>query len=286
MNTIFISILIEALPFILLGVFVSGLIQMFVTEDMVARYMPKNRVLSILTALLLGLFFPGCECGIVPIVRRLIGKGVPAHAAVAFMLTGPIVNPVVLFATYVAFGNSWRMVLLRSAAAMAVAFTVALLVSFFFKGSVLRHEPARDAVQKQQTVKEKLWAVCEHAVQEFFSTGKYLIIGALIAAGVQTFVKTSLLLSIGQGPFASAAVMMALAFIMSLCSEADAFIASSFQSTFAASSLVAFLVFGPMVDIKNMLMMAGAFQKRFVVSLIAMIAAAVYISSILLHIAG
>jgi uncharacterized membrane protein YraQ (UPF0718 family) len=116
--------------------------------------------------------------------------------------------------------------------------------------------------------------------------GKYLIIGALIAASVQTFVKTSVLLSVGQGPFASAGVMMGLAFILSLCSEADAFIASSFQSTFAVSSLVAFLVFGPMVDIKNTLMMLGSFKTKFVVVLIALIAVTVYLSSVVLHFVG
>ena len=287
MNTIFISILIEALPFILIGVFVSGIIQMFITEDMVARFMPKNRVLSILMALILGLLFPGCECGIVPIVRRLIGKGVPAHAGVAFMLTGPIVNPVVLFATYVAFGNSWKMVWLRAGTAFIVAFVVALIVSFLFKGSILKNESQHShSSSVQKTFKQKLWDVCEHAVQEFFSMGKYLIIGALIAASVQTFVKTSVLLSVGQGPFASAGVMMGLAFILSLCSEADAFIASSFQSTFAVSSLVGFLVFGPMVDIKNTLMMLGSFKTKFVVVLIALIAVTVYLSSVVLHFVG
>ena len=94
-----------------------------------------------------------------------------------------------------------------------------------------------------------MWDVCTHAVEEFFSMGKYLVLGALIAAMVQTFVQTSTLLAIGQGPFSSSAVM-GLAYILSLCSEADAFIASSFQSTFSTASLVAFLVYGPMVDIK------------------------------------
>lgn len=116
--------------------------------------------------------------------------------------------------------------------------------------------------------------------------GKYLVLGALIAAGVQTYVKTATLLSIGQGPLASAAVMMGLAFILSLCSEADAFIASSFQSTFSTASLVAFLVFGPMVDIKNTLMMLGTFKTRFVILVITLVIVTVYVSSLVLYFVG
>ncbi len=105
MNTIFISILIEALPFVTLGVLISGIIQIFVTEEMIAKIMPKNKVLAVIFASFLGILFPSCECGIVPIVSRLVAKGVPISAGIAFMLTAPIINPVVLFATYIAFGS-------------------------------------------------------------------------------------------------------------------------------------------------------------------------------------
>ncbi|WP_028400016.1 permease [Ectobacillus panaciterrae] len=282
MNTIFISILIEALPFVLIGVFISGIIQMFVTESIIARIMPKNRFLAVLLAVFLGMMFPGCECGIVPIVRRLIGKGVPPYAGIAFMLTGPIINPVVLFATYVAFGSSIRMVIFRSVTAIVVALIVGIVLSFMSEDRPLKddHFPP---VKHMHSIKTKLWDVCTHAVEEFFSMGKYLVIGSLIAASVQTYVKTSTLLSIGQGPFSSSAVMMGLAFILSLCSEADAFIASSFQSTFSTASLVAFLVFGPMVDIKNTLMMFGTFKTRFVVIVIALVTVTVYVSSLVLY---
>lgn len=285
MNTIFISILIEALPFVLIGVFISGLIQMFVTEDMVAKWMPKNRFLSVLLATFLGMMFPGCECGIVPIVRRLIGKGVPPYAGIAFMLTGPIINPVVLFATYVAFGSNMKMVWYRSIVAIVVAIIVGLILSFMFKNHQLRdnHFPE---INHKRPLRKKMWDVCTHAVEEFFSMGKYLVIGALIAAAVQMFVQTSTLLAIGQGPFSSSAVMMGLAYILSLCSEADAFIASSFQSTFSTASLVAFLVYGPMVDIKNMFMMLATFKTKFVIVVIATVTFVVYASSLLIYAMG
>ncbi|MBO9128123.1 permease [Bacillus sp. 165] len=285
MNTIFISILIEALPFVLIGVFISGLIQMFVTDEMVAKIMPKNRILAVLFAVVLGAIFPGCECGIVPIVRRLIGKGVPLHAGIAFMLTGPIINPVVFFATYVAFGNSFKMAIYRSIVAIVVAVVVGIALSFLFKGNELKDDHFA-AISYKRSIKGRLWDVCTHAVEEFFSMGKFLILGGLIAAAVQTFVKTSTLLSIGQGPFSSSAVMMGLAYILSLCSEADAFIASSFQSTFAPASLVAFLVFGPMLDIKNTLMMFATFRARVVVAIMVLVTVTVYASSIIFYFAG
>ncbi|HAA5526366.1 TPA_asm: permease, partial [Listeria monocytogenes] len=108
MNTIFISILIEALPFVLIGVFIAGFIQMFISEQFIARVIPKNKFLAVIVGSLIGVFFPSCECGIVPIVRNLLAKGVPLHAGIAFMLTAPIINPVVLFSTYVAFGSTWE----------------------------------------------------------------------------------------------------------------------------------------------------------------------------------
>lgn len=132
MNTIFISIIIEALPFIVLGVFISAVIQMFVTEEMIAKVMPKNRFLSIAFGTGMGALFPACECGIVPITERLVRKNVPLSAAIAFMLTGPIINPVVIFSTFVAFGDSWKMALLRCGLAIFTAVLTAIAISYFF----------------------------------------------------------------------------------------------------------------------------------------------------------
>ncbi|MGG5253393.1 permease [Neobacillus sp. SM06] len=286
MNTIFISILIEALPFVTLGVVVSGIIQIFVTEEMIAKIIPKNPILAVLFASLLGMFFPSCECGIVPIVKRLVAKGVPISAGIAFMLTAPIINPVVLFATYIAFGSSWKMALYRAGGALIVSFIVGLLIAYFYKGNPLKveedhhHHDHHHHVHEKTSFWKKVWQTLEHAVEEFFSMGKYLIIGSLIAAAVQTFVQTSTLVSIGHGRASSSLVMMALAFILSLCSEADAFIASSFRTTFSTGSLIAFLLFGPMIDLKNLLMMFATFNKRLVFTIISSVTAVVFVYSL------
>ncbi|WP_323131990.1 permease [Paenibacillus silvisoli] len=284
LNTIFLSMIMEAIPFILLGVLISGLIQTFLSERWIARMMPRNRYVSSLLGCGVGLFFPACECGIVPITRRLLRKGVPLHAGIAFMLTGPIINPVVLFATYIAFGNDWRMVFVRAGLAIVVAYATAIAVSFLYPKLPLRHmelahaeiaaavhAPVQEPV-KQLPFTRRLYDVMLHAIDEFFSVGKYLVLGAFIAASMQTFIPTSALMHVGNTPVTASLVMIGLAFVMSLCSEADAFIASSFRGTFSIGSLSAFLVFGPMIDIKNTLMLVSVFRGKFVIVLIALVA--------------
>lgn len=282
LNSIFISILIEAIPFILIGVILSGIIQMFVSEEMIARIMPKNRFLAVLFGALAGVLFPACECGIIPITRRLLLKGVPLHAGVAFMLTAPIINPIVLFSTFIAFGNRWSVVFYRGGLALSISVIIGIILSYQFKDNQLLklQEPGHHH-HHQHTLLQKLGGTLRHAIDEFFSVGKYLIIGAFIAAAMQTYVKTSTLLAIGQNDISSSLVMMGLAFVLSLCSEVDAFIASSFSSTFSLGSLIAFLVFGAMVDIKNLLMMLAAFKKRFVFLLITYIVVLVLAGSLL-----
>ncbi|MCR8930042.1 permease [Priestia megaterium] len=280
MNTIFISILIEALPFILLGVIISGIIQIFVTDEMMAKAIPKNKFGAIVLASVIGALFPACECGIVPITRRLMAKGVPLYAAIPFMLTGPIINPVVLFATFVAFGNDWKIMIERGVVAFLVSLVVGLILAFQFKTPQVKNEIHVHAASKKMS--EKIGDALKHTIDEFFSVGKFVIIGGLIAAAMQTYVKTSTLMALGHGVVSSNVVMMGLSYILSLCSSADAFIASSFRSTFNDSAVIAFLVFGPMFDIKNTLMMLSQFKTKFVFSLFIYVFILVLVLSLLI----
>jgi len=280
MNTIFISILIEALPFILLGVIISGIIQIFVTDEMMAKAIPKNKFGAIVLASVIGALFPACECGIVPITRRLMAKGVPLYAAIPFMLTGPIINPVVLFATFVAFGNDWKMMIERGVVAFLVSLIVGLILAFQFKTPQVKNEVHIHTASKK--ISKKMGEALKHTIDEFFSVGKFVIIGGLIAAAMQTYVKTSTLMALGHGVVSSNVVMMGLSYILSLCSSADAFIASSFRSTFNDSAVIAFLVFGPMFDIKNTLMMLSQFKTKFVFSLFAYVFILVLVLSLLI----
>ncbi|TJY40783.1 permease [Cohnella pontilimi] len=293
LNTIFLSMVMEAIPFILVGVLISGLIQTFVTERWIARLMPRNRIVSSLFGCGIGVFFPSCECGIVPITKRLMNKGVPLNAGIAFMLTGPVINPIVLFSTYVAFGNDWNVVAIRAGMAVAVAFLVSVIVGFLFPDLPLRQPKAQleaaAAIEPgympepaaRRPVGTQIADVFRHAIDEFFSVGKYLVFGAFIAASMQTFIPTSSLLHLGNNEITASLVMLGLAFTMSLCSEADAFIASSFRSTFSMGALSAFLVYGPMIDIKNTLMLMAAFKGKFVAVLIALVTVFTLIGSLI-----
>ncbi|WP_218092937.1 permease [Paenibacillus solanacearum] len=282
----------EAIPFVLIGVLLSGLIQIYLKERWIVRIMPRSRIVSSMLGCALGILFPACECGIVPITRRLLGKGVPLHAGIAFMLTAPIINPIVLFSTYIAFGSSWTMVFARAGLALAVALAVSVTVGYLFPALPLRSptaEPQIAASSEQiagpassPPLSSQIIGVCEHAIEEFFSVGKYLILGAFIAACIQTYVPTSSLLSLGSSPVTASLLMMGLGFVMSLCSEADAFIASSFRSTFSIGSLSSFLVFGAMIDIKNTLMLLAVFRGKFVLVLIALVAAFTLLGSLLI----
>lgn len=298
MSTIFLSIVIEALPFVLLGCLISGALQVFLTPERVKRWLPDNRFLSILTGSVLGFFFPSCECGIVPIVHQFVKKGVPVHTAFAFMLTAPIINPIVIFSTFIAFGNSWEMAGWRMVGSFVVALIIGIWLAYFQKESVLKtkiqqtidhnhhhnhHHDHTHGTNKHEEVKigrikqlsQQTGHVLTHSFDEFFDTGRYLIVGGLIAASMQTYLPTRVMLTLGSTKLLAIIIMLLLAFTMSLCSEADAFIGSSLLSLFGTAPVVAFLVFGPMVDIKNLLMMKRYFNGRFILMLIGLIAVSV-----------
>lgn len=279
LNTIFLSILIEAIPFVLIGVLIAGAIQVFITEDHIRRWIPKNRLLAVLASCSIGALFPACECGIVPIVRRLVAKGVPIHAGIGFLLTGPIINPIVIFSTYMAFGNDARMAGMRMVLGFVVAVIVAFIIGMLFKGSQLKKSSSFIPLATTGTKKpigQRMKQMLYHSIDEFFDMGKYLIFGAFLAAFVQTYVSTKSLMAIGDGVVSSTLVMMGMAYLLSLCSEADAFIAASFRNTFPMTALLGFLVYGPMLDLKNTLMMMGIFRIRFVIVLVALITITVF----------
>lgn len=279
MNTIFLSIFIEAVPFVLIGVLIAGFIQMFISEDHVEKWMPKNRVAAVFMSCVIGACFPACECGIVPIVRKLVSKGVPIYAGVGFLLTGPLINPIVIFSTYMAFGNDLKIAALRMGVGFAAALIIALLVSLFFKKNQLKGQTGTMEIHEQTqpaSFFKRIWHMLGHAIDEFFDMGKYLIIGAFFAAFVQTYVAAQTLLQAGEGWVSSTLVMMGLAYLLSLCSEADAFIGASFRNLFPTSSILAFLIYGPMIDLKNTVMLVSVFQLKFVFSLIFFITLTVF----------
>jgi uncharacterized membrane protein YraQ (UPF0718 family) len=309
-KTMFISIILEAFPFILLGVFLSSILQIFVSDQTISKMIPKNPILGILFACLIGIIFPVCECGMIPVVRRLILKGMPIYVAVVFILTGPILNPIVYFATYTAFRTRPEIVYTRMGLAFAVAFIIGLFIYRFVKHNPLRqnvpdhmseHDHTHDHTHVHATEHKhfnvidphdhshdhsdshgnKFFATLGHASDEFFEMGKYLMFGSMVTAFIQTFMARESLVSIGHGPLSSHLFMMGFAYILSLCSTSDAFVASSFVNTFTAGSLLTFLVFGPMLDLKGTLMLLSVFKTRFVLLLMSAIAVTVLVGSLI-----
>lgn len=282
MSMIFLSIVIEALPFVLFGCIISGALQVFLTPERVKKILPKNKLLSIGMGSILGFFFPSCECGIVPIVHQFVKKDVPEYTAFAFMLTAPVINPIVMFSTYIAFSNSVKFVVWRVFGSLLIAFVVGIWLAYINKQPILKNEAFSECssdVEKEAPVhpevNRSIWKssfqVLSHSLDEFFDTGRYLIFGSLLAAMMQTYLPTGAILQLGHTKILAVVVLLLLAAILSLCSEADAFIGSSLLSLFGTGPVIGFLVFGPVVDIKNLLMMKRYFKSSFMIKFVSII---------------
>jgi uncharacterized membrane protein YraQ (UPF0718 family) len=286
--TVFLGIFIEAVPFLLLGSVVAGLITEFVSADDIARFFPKNKVAGAFAGSLLGLLFPVCECGVVPVVRRLYLKGFPLSAGIAFLLAAPVVNPVVIASTYAAFGNSpifWGRIIFTIVIAFGIGMvfsvqpntarvllprSLAPVMGGIDEGQRVKNkkQPLQQPIQIQHSkfsiLNLRLQRALGVASDEFFDMGKYLVLGTLIATTLQTFIPQQSLVNIGRGPVSSVIALQALAFVLSVCSTVDAFLALSFVNTFTAGAIIAFLVFGPMIDIKSTIMYLNVFRPRVV----------------------
>jgi len=278
--TRFLGIFIEAIPFLLLGAVVSGLIDAFVTPDDIAHFVPRNPFLATIAGAFLGFAFPVCECGVVPVVRRLFNKGLPMWVGITFLLAAPVVNPIVLVSTAVAFGFG-PVLIGRFVFTILVAVGVGLVFAFRARPQDILQprslmpimggsgHPAATII-KRKPLLQGLVDALRAANTEFFEMGRYLIIGSMLAATMQTFISQEVLLALGKGPVISVIVMQLMAFVLSVCSTVDAFLALAFVGTFTTGSIISFLTFGPMVDIKSTLMFLGVFQRRTVFYLIAL----------------
>ena len=270
MGAIFLSIIIEALPFVLIGSIISGAIEVFLRPQQMVAWLPKNKPLAILFGTLIGFVFPSCECGIVPIINRFLEKKVPSYTAIPFLVTAPVINPIVLFATYSAFGNSWKMALLRALGSFLLGTVLGIALGFIWTEPIQKKEAQvrHDHDFSHSSLGRKIFQMLVQAIDEFFDMGRFLILGSLFAAAVQVYIPTRILTSLSASPLASIALLMLLSFLLSLCSEADAFIGSSLLSSFGFAPVLAFLVIGPVLDIKNLLMMKASFTNRFILRFI------------------
>jgi Predicted permeases len=281
LKTVFLSILFEAFPFILIGIFVSSIIQEVIPAQFLDRIFSKNKALGFMAALLFGAVFPVCDCATVPVAARLMKKGVPVPVAVTFLLSAPIVNPIVILSTFYAFPGYPFIAAFRVITGLLVALVTGLLFTLLpayktdgylkhleAKGHDHRHEQREHEENGRLSVFE---AVLTHAAEEFFEVGGYLIAGAALSSVIQVCVPKDVMTGLGANGILSLLLMMLAAFVLSICSTSDAFIARSFAGNIPIASVMGFMVLGPMLDLKNLFMLFGNFKKGFVFRLVAAI---------------
>jgi uncharacterized membrane protein YraQ (UPF0718 family) len=256
-TSMFVAIVIQSLPFLLMGVVVAAAISTLLSERLLRRLMPRNPVLAVPVAGVAGIGLIGCECASVPIAGSAMRKGVAPAAALTFLLAAPAVNPVVLVSTVVAFPAMPEMALARFLASLATAVTVGW-IWIRVGGRV----PPRLATGRTHQHGDGLNGFMASVQHDLIQTGGYLVLGAMIAAGVNTFVPRSLLTSIGSHPVLGVLALAAFAFIVALCSQTDAFVAASLTA-FSPTARLVFLVVGPAMDIKLATLEAGVFGRRF-----------------------
>lgn len=256
-STLFVSVCIQALPFLVLGVVVSGLIAAFVSPNFVQRIVPKRPVLAVPAAGLAGMALPGCECGSVPIAGRLVSAGTPPAAALTFLLAAPAINPVVLVSTAVAFPGDGRLVLARFLASLLAAMAVG---SWWARRG--DKSPLSSSEHGHDHEGQRWERFVDVASRDLVHAGGYLVLGAMAAATLQLIVPRSILDSIAGNELLSILVLAGLAVLLSICSEADAFVAAGLPQ-FSLTSRLVFLVVGPVIDLKLIAMHAGIFGRKF-----------------------
>jgi uncharacterized protein len=270
---IFSSIVVEALPFVLLGALVSAAIAVYVPNRAFERIATLPVALQVPGAAFGGLAFPVCECGSVPVARRLILRGVHPAAGLAFMLSAPVMNPIVLASTWVAYsgrGLGAEMVLGRAGFGLVLAALIGIAAGRVSADALLRprsqevygheHHGHEHDVEVEGAPRREQFL--EHLATDFLFMGKFIVLGAALAAILQTLVPQSIVSGVADSTILAPLALMGLAFMLSLCSEADAFVAVSFTA-FTPGSQLAFLVLGPMIDTKLTLLYGATFRRRF-----------------------
>src|ERR687889_390915 len=303
-TTLALSIVVEALPFVILGALVSVIVRLFAPTERILRLLPKRPLLRRLSISLFGTFMPVCECGNVPVARGLVIRGLSVAESTTFLLAAPIINPVTLLATSQAFRLDPSIVWIRMAGGLLIALykDQMELVSKGFYNTLCQvgaaddlhhhehhheyhdhdHHVHHDHDHDHHHASNNRWDRWQEGIvifrDEVSLMLKVLCLGALIAGATQVFVPRDVLTSLGSDPFLSILAMIALAFIISICANVDAFFALAYSNTFTTGSIVAFLVFGPMIDIKMLTMMRTTYKVR----LLAMITLVVTLTSILI----
>lgn len=287
-STIFTSIILEGIPFILIGSFISALIQLYIPNNKIAGLIPEGNIFGYFVGAFAGLIFPICECAIIPITRGLIKKGLPIGVGITFMLAVPIVNPVVIMSTYYAFYDRPAVVIARTFGGFACAIIIGMLSqSFTTNNKVLKNDTNEEefycdcGCNYMIPGESKIKSLINHTNREFLDIVGYLILGAFISSIFQTAQSIGYFNFMQDNPIFKIAFMMFLGFALSLCSEADAFVGRAFLNQYSFAGVMGFLLIGPMLDMKNLIMLYGTFNKKFLIKLSLTIIITVFITCLI-----
>ncbi len=270
--TLTLSVLIEALPWVILGVVLSIVVQVWLPADAVQRWLPEKAWVRRAVLALLGMFIPVCECGNVPFARGLMMRGLAPAEALTFLIAAPIVNPIVILTTHAAFGWDGGILVARLLGGYAIANLIGWIYS--------RHP------DPQSLLTERFVETCDQVVHEPGSPTRRsliqflvelravmpaLVIGSALAGAVQVLIPRDVLLAIGANPVLSILAMVVLAMTVAICSNVDAFFALSFASTFSSGAIIAFLLVGPLVDVKMLALLRTTFIARVLAAMVGLV---------------
>lgn len=295
------AIVIEGIPFLLLGSLVGALFEAYVPQSFIERVFPKHPALQVVSGLFAGMLLPTCECGVVPVVRKLLTRGVPPRAAVAYLFAAPVINPIVIASTWVAFRFDTAMVAWRVGMVAATAGAIALSMGNGKAMDVLRL-PSQTGIGASPEApvplhaegcgcghchdgEKGVGAVLRNTGAEFLGMFRFLLLGAILAALFRMAVPPNAMQSLASNTPLSVASMMGFAIVSSVCSEADAFVAAGF-ATLPSAARLAFTVVGPMVDLKLIGMFFATFKKRISLAFIVLPIVCVYLMSVIFDTMG
>lgn len=265
--TLSLSVIIEALPFVLLGILLSIAVRLWLPQDWLLKNLPRQPLLRRATISLLGVLLPVCECGNVPLARGLLAKGLTPAESLTFLLAAPILNPITIITTQQAFAGDTTVVWARVLGGFLIANLIGWLYSNARRSDLLRPEFIAACTSDDQSHHTKWQLALELFSREARSMMPALLIGAGVAALIQVVVPREAILLLGSNPAWSVLMMIVLAFVVSICSSVDAFFALAFRGTFTTGSLVSFLVFGPMIDIKMLSLMRTTYQTKILLQI-------------------
>lgn len=279
----FFAVILEGAPFLLLGAIGSGLVDLFLPPQLLRRFLPKSKAQGVLAAIAAGFFFPLCECGAMPVISRLVRKGIPVSIATTYLLATPLLNPLTLFSTWLAFRSQdpWLMVGLRLGLGVVVVFFIGIWLTQQRPEKMLRPEvltgEAEGATDSLYNASPRLGAplptlqrFCATVIRDFLGVLVFLVVGAAFAAVLSTGIHRSILDPVGQNAFLGPLAGIGLAQILCLCSTTDAFVIATFAS-FSVAAKIAFLVAGPLFDLKLFWLYQSLYQRKFVFTLWALV---------------